>query len=219
MLIRVVLAEDNLIFRAGVLRFLEDESDIEVVAVCEDLPGLLEVVEACAPDVVLTDIRMPPGGSDEGIQAAELWRTSKPSLGVVVLSHYAQPEYALALLSHGSRGRGYLLKDRVARGDQLGAALRAVAGGGSFIDPDVVSSLVEAQLARASPLASLTPRERDILSLIARGWNNAAIAASAVISERAVEKHINAIFSKLGLTPDAEVHRRVKAVLLFLSDR
>jgi DNA-binding NarL/FixJ family response regulator len=217
--IRVVLAEDSYLVREGVLRLLAAREEIEVVAACEDLDSLLEAVERERPDVVLTDIRMPPSGQDEGIQAAERLRTTHPQTGVVVLSQYAEPEYALALLEGGTSGRAYLLKERVEDVDQLVAAIREVAAGGSVIDPRVVEALVAAKShEERSRLAELTPRERDILSEMAQGKTNAAIAASLVITARSVEKYINSIFQKLGLTWEPDSHHRVKAVLLYLAE-
>src|SRR4029077_18508919 len=180
--IRLVLAEDHYLVREGISRLLEAQPDIEVAATCGDLEGLLEAVEVEKPDVVVTDIRMPPTGVDEGIQAALRLRETRPELGVVVLSTYAQPSYALALLESGTAGRAYLLKERVEDIEQLAAAIRAVAEGGSVIDPKVVEALV-AEKARdeESPLAQLTPRERDVLREMAEGKNNAAIAAALVL--------------------------------------
>jgi len=167
---------------------------------------------------VVTDIRMPPTGTDEGIRAANELHGRHPDIGVVVLSQYSEPSYALSFLEHGSRGRAYLLKERVSDIEQLAGAIREVAAGGSVIDPEVVDALVTARSRAAdSPMRSLTPRETQILSEMARGKNNAAVAAALVLSERAVEKHINSIFSKLGLSQEPDVHRRVKAVLLFLA--
>ncbi|MFN2452500.1 MAG: response regulator [Candidatus Dormibacteria bacterium] len=217
MSIRVVLAEDNYLVREGVRQLIESVDDLELVAVCADLPSLLAAVDESAPDVVLTDIRMPPTGTDEGIRAAEGFRTTHPALGVVVLSQYAESEYALALLEKGATGRAYLLKERVSDVQQLVAAIREVAGGGSVIDPRVVEELISARSRRPSPLQELTPREGEVLAQLAQGKNNAAIATTLFLSDRAVEKHINAIFSKLGLSEEANVHRRVKATLLFLS--
>jgi DNA-binding NarL/FixJ family response regulator len=218
--IRVVLAEDNLLVREGLQRLLGTRDDIEVVAACEDLESLLAAVESAAPDVVVTDIRMPPSGRDEGVRAAERLRDSHPHVGVVVLSQFAEPEYALALLAGGSARRGYLLKERVNDVEQLVGAICEVAAGGSVVDPRVVDALVAAKgQAERSPLAALTPRERDILAEMAQGKTNAAIAASLVITERSVEKYINAIFQKLGLTWEPESHHRVKAVLLYLAER
>ena len=217
--IRLVLAEDHYLVREGLRRLLETEPDLEVVAACGDLDSLLAAVDAERPDVVLTDIRMPPGDSDEGIQAAERLRETNPAVGVVVLSQYANPTYALALLKGGSAGRAYLLKERVEDLGQLAAAIRAVAEGGSVIDPKVVEALV-AENARGerSPLNELTPRERDVLREIAEGKNNAAIAAALFLTERSVEKVIHSIFLKLGLTWETAVHKRVKAVILYLGE-
>jgi DNA-binding NarL/FixJ family response regulator len=219
MLIRVVLAEDNYLVREGVSRLLESQPDIELVSVAEDLPSLEKAVDEHKPDVVVTDIRMPPTNTDEGIQASERLRETHPECGVVVLSQFAEPGYALALLEKGSAGRAYLLKERVSDVEQLLGAIREVSKGGSVIDPKVVEVLVTARSrASESPLARLTPREREILGEMAQGRNNASVAASLFLTERAVEKHINSIFSKLGLSEEKEVHRRVKAVLLFLSE-
>ena len=217
--IRVVLAEDNYLVREGVRRLLETQPDIELAAVCDDLDSLLAAIDAEKPDVVLTDIRMPPGGRDEGIRAAERLRETSPETGVVLLSQFSDPEYAVALFEKGSAGRAYLLKERVSDLEQLVGAIRAVASGESVIDPQVVEALVAARSrAEESPLESLTTREHEILAEMAQGKNNAAIAASLVITERSVEKYIHSIFQKLGLTWEENVHRRVKAVLLFLSE-
>ena len=218
MAVRVVLAEDNYLVREGVRKLIETEPDLDIVGVCADYDALLATSEEQQPDVVVTDIRMPPTGTDEGIRAAEVLRAEHPDMGVVVLSQYSEPAYALAFLDRGSRGRAYLLKERVSDIGQLAAAIREVAGGGSVIDPEVVDALVSARAKPAdSPLHRLTAREGEILSEMAQGKNNAAVAASLVLSERAVEKHINSIFSKLALSQEPDVHRRVKAVLLFLS--
>jgi DNA-binding NarL/FixJ family response regulator len=218
--LRVVLAEDNYLVREGVGRLIDLEPDLELVAACADYPALLKAVETDAPDVVVTDIRMPPTGTDEGIRAANEIRHLHPDVGVVVLSQYSEPAYALQFLESGSRGRAYLLKERVSDIAQLASAIREVARGGSVIDPEVVERLVAARSRDSrSPLRALTPRELEVLSQMAQGKNNAAVSASLVLSERAVEKHINSIFFKLGLSEDADVHRRVKAVLLFLSSQ
>jgi DNA-binding NarL/FixJ family response regulator len=217
MAIRIVLAEDNYLVREGVSRLLETEPALDLVAACEDLPSLLKAVEDHNPQVVVTDIRMPPNSSDEGIQASEMLRESHPDVGVVVLSQYAEPEYALMLLEKGASRRAYLLKERISEIDQIRDAIEEVARGGSVIDPKVVEVLVAAKAkAKESPLERLTPRENEILSEMAQGKNNAAIAATLVLTERAVEKHINSIFSKLALSEEKDVHRRVKAVLMFL---
>jgi DNA-binding NarL/FixJ family response regulator len=217
--IRLVLAEDNYLVREGIRRLLETQSDLEVAAACSGLDSLLAAVDAERPDVVVTDIRMPPGGADEGIQAAERLRETYPDVGVVVLSQYANPTYALALLKGGSARRAYLLKERVEDLEQLVAAIHAVAGGGSVIDPKVVEALV-AENARGeeSPLSQLTARERDVLREMAEGKNNAAIADALFLTERSVEKVIHSIFLKLGLTWEAAVHKRVKAVILYLAE-
>jgi DNA-binding NarL/FixJ family response regulator len=217
--IRLVLAEDHYLVREGVRRLLETRPDLEVTAVCGDLGSLLAAVEAEHPDVVVTDIRMPPGDADEGIQAAELLRETNPDVGVVVLSQYANPSYALALLERGSARRAYLLKERVNDLGQLVTAIHAVAEGGSVIDPKVVEALV-AENARGeeSPLNQLTPRERDVLHEMAAGKSNAAIAEGLFLTERSVQKVIHSIFLKLGLTWEASVDKRVKAVILYLSE-
>jgi len=179
---------------------------------------LLEAIEKESPDVVVTDIRMPPTGTDEGLQVADQLRQSRPSTGVVVLSQYVESEYALALLEKGAAGRAYLLKERVSDVQQLTDAIKEVAQGGSVIDPKVVEALVAARSRAAdSPLSQLTPREGEVLGQVAQGKNNAAIARALFLTERAVEKHINSIFSKLGLSEDRDIHRRVKATLVFLS--
>ena len=216
--IRLVLAEDHYLVREGVRRLLEAQPGLEVAAVCGDLDSLFKAVDGEQPDVVVTDIRMPPGDSDEGIQAAKRLRETNPELGVVVLSQYANPSYALALLDGGSARRAYLLKERVHDLDQLVAAIRAVAQGGSVIDPKVVEGLVaEKARGETSPLSQLTPRERDVLRKMAEGKNNASIAEDLVVTERSVEKVINSIFLKLGLTWEPAVHKRVKAVILYLA--
>lgn len=217
--IRLVIAEDHLLVREGVRRLLEADPELEVAAVCGDLDSLLAAVAEVHPDVVVTDIRMPPGNRDEGIQAAERLRTSDPDVGVVVLSHYASPGYALALLEGGSAGRSYLLKERVQEPDQLVSAIRTVAEGGSLIDPKVVEALVAADArGERSPLKTLTPREIDVLREMAAGKSNAAIGESLYLAERSVEKVIHSIFLKLGLTWEEAVHKRVKAVILYLAE-
>lgn len=219
MSIRVVIADDHYLVREGIRRLLETQPDVEVAAVCGDLDSLLAAVETERPNVVVTDIRMPPGDADEGIQAAKRLRATDPHIGVVVLSQYASPTYALALLESGSAGRSYLLKERVQDVEQLVSAIRTVAGGGSMIDPKVVEALV-AENARGeeSPLKQLTPRERDVLREMAAGKNNAAIGESLFLGERSVEKVIHSIFLKLGLTWEPSVHKRVKAVILYLAE-
>jgi DNA-binding NarL/FixJ family response regulator len=216
--IRVVVAEDSFLMREGIAKLLDGCEDVEVIAFREDLPGLLEAVEQSPPDVVLTDIRMPPTSTDEGIRAAATLRVQHPEVGVVVLSQYAEPAYVLALLEGGSEGRAYLLKERLSDAAQLIGAVREVARGGSVVDPKVVEVLVAARSRGPSPLERLTPRESEVLAEIAQGKNNATVARALGLSERAVEKHINSMFWKLGLSEEHDVHRRVKAVLLYLSD-
>jgi DNA-binding NarL/FixJ family response regulator len=217
--IRVVLADDNYLLREGVRRLLETDPEIEVAAVCEDLDSLLAAVDEEQPDVVLTDIRMPPLGVDEGIQAAARLRETHPEIGVVVLSQFAEASYALALLEGGTARRGYLLKERVDDLTQLVGAIRTVAAGGSVIDPKVVEGLVSDRArAEASPLHALTSREHDVLGEMATGKNNAAIAETLFLSERSVENVIHAIFLKLGIGFEPTVHKRVKAVILYLAE-
>jgi DNA-binding NarL/FixJ family response regulator len=219
MAIRVVLAEDNLLVREGLRQLLGTAPEVEVVAVSGDRNALLEAVDAAHPDVVLTDIRMPPTNSDEGIEVAARLRETSPRLGVVVLSQFTDATYALRLFDQGASGRAYLLKERVSDLDQLVHAIREVARGGSVVDPKVVESLIAARSRKkASVLEALSPRERDVLAQVAQGKNNAAIATGLFLTERGVEKHINAIFSKLGLSEEREVHRRVKAALIFLAE-
>jgi DNA-binding NarL/FixJ family response regulator len=220
MALRVIVAEDNLLVREGVVTLLEHQDDVTVCGACGTYDELLEAVEREQPDVVITDIRMPPTGTDEGIRAALTLRDAHPETGVVVLSQYADPAYALALLERGSEGRAYLLKERVSDAGQIVHAIHEVARGGSVIDPVVVEALVAKRAGRkASALERLTPREREVLEQMAQGRNNAGIAQALFLSERAVEKHINSLFSKLGLSEEPDVHRRVKAVLLYLSEQ
>ncbi len=216
--IRVVLGEDSFIVREGIREMLATHPGVEVVAASDDLDGLLEAAGEYDPDVVMTDIRMPPTNSDEGIRAAARLRKSHPRMGVVVLSQYSDPGYVLALLESGTDGRAYLLKERVHDLEQLVGAVEAVAAGRSVIDPKIVEVLVSAKARGRSALAELSARERDVLAEIAQGKSNAAIADSLQLSKRAVEKHTHAIFTKLGLVSSAEVSRRVKAALLFLAD-
>jgi DNA-binding NarL/FixJ family response regulator len=220
--VRVVLADDSFIVRQGVEQMLAAAEGVEIVESCGDLPSLVAAVERHSPEVVITDIRMPPSESDEGIRFAGTLREDRPEVGVVVLSHYAEPGYVLRLFDTGSDGRAYLLKERIHDRAQLVAAIEAVATGGAVIDPKVVDVLIEARArAERSPLAELTPREMEVLRAIAEGKSNAAIAAELVLTKRAVEKHINAIFLKLGFTygPDAaNVSKRVKAALMLLAE-
>jgi len=218
--IRVVFAEDNYLVREGVRRLLDTVADIELVRVCEGVDELREAIDADEPHVVLTDIRMPPTGTDEGIRVADQLRDSHPQIGVVVLSQFRDPQYALALLDRGASGRAYLLKERVRDLEQLVGAIREIAAGGSVIDPAVVEALVTQRLqAQASPLGDLTPRELQTLGEMAQGKSNAAIAESLVITEHSVEKIIHSIFLKLGLTWQSDINRRVKAVLVYLSEQ
>jgi DNA-binding NarL/FixJ family response regulator len=217
--IRVVVAEDAFLVREAVTRLLADASDVELVAAVADSATLLATVDEKDPDVVVTDIRMPPTGSDEGVLVAAELRASRPEIGVVVLSQYAEPGYVLKLLESGSAGRAYLLKERVHHRGQLVDAVRAVHGGGSYIDPKVVELLVRSrERVSDSPLTALTPRELETLAEIARGKSNEAIAESLVLTKRAVEKHINSIFMKLNLAGSPDVSSRVKATLMFLAD-
>ena len=216
--IRVVVGEDEYLIREALQKILAGVADIDVVRFAADADSLLAAVEEEEPDAVLTDIRMPPTHTDEGIRVAQTLRTSHPSIGVVVLSQFADPDYALTLLDAGSAGRAYLLKERVSAPGELIAAIEAVVEGGSVIDPKVVEVLVRARsLGAQSPLATLTPREREVLAELAQGKSNAAIASSLVLTKRAVEKHINSIFLKLELPSPDDVSRRVKAALLFLA--
>jgi DNA-binding NarL/FixJ family response regulator len=219
MAIRIVLAEDHYLLREGVRRLLATEPELDVVAVCEDLDSLLAAVAEHGPDVVLTDIRMPPENLDEGIRAAERLRTTDPEVGVVVLSQYLEPAYARALFEGGTERRAYLLKERVHDVGQLVGAIRAVAAGGSSVDPKVVEALVGAKTRHEhSPLHELTARERDVLREMAEGKNNASIASTLFLTERSVEKVIHSIFRKLGLGWEASAHKRVKAVILYLAE-
>ena len=218
--LRVALAEDNVLLREGISRIIDARADLDLVGTASDLPELLDLIQKEEPDVVVTDIRMPPTGTDEGIKAAAWIWENHPRVGVLVLSQYAAPKYALALLEHGSAGRGYLLKERIGSVDELARAIRIVAEGGSVIDPLVVDELVRARSQEGQPgLSSLTPREAEILAEMAQGKSNAAIAATLLVTERAVEKHTNSIFAKLGLSEEKDVNRRVKAVLVFLSQQ
>ncbi|MFL5866405.1 MAG: response regulator [Thermoleophilaceae bacterium] len=219
MAIRVAVGEDSLIVREGLEQLLAASPAIEIVASCGDLDSLLVAVDGHEPDVVLTDIRMPPSRSDEGIQVATRLRETHPEIGVVVLSQFSDPTYVLSLLESGSDRRGYLLKERVHNRGELVSAIDAVAQGGSVIDPKIVEVLVTAKArAERSPLSQLTPREQEVLSEIAKGKSNTAIADSLVLTKRAVEKHINSIFMKLGMASSDDVSKRVKATLLFLAE-
>jgi DNA-binding NarL/FixJ family response regulator len=217
--IRVVFGEDNYLAREGILRALEGEKDFEIVAICGDFDALRSAVDDERPDVVLTDIRMPPTATDEGIRLAAELRATHPDVGVVVLSQYAEPFYATKLLEEGSDRRAYLLKDRVQYRTDLTRAVREVAAGRSVVDARIVELLLTAQQRRRdnSRFDALTPREQEILGLVAEGWSNGAIAERVVITKRAVERHINSIFSKLDLGDSENTSRRVKAALLYLA--
>jgi len=218
--LRVVFAEDNYLVREGTVALLADNGAVDVVAATSSFDELLSAVSEHEPDAVLTDIRMPPSNTDEGIRAARRIRADHPDVGVVVLSQFADEDYVYELLKDGAAGLGYLLKERVADVDELVRALGEVARGGSVLDPKVVEALVAAKDKLAhSPLAQLTDREREVLSHMAQGQNNAAIASALFLTERAVEKHINSLFHKLGLTEEPNVHRRVMAVLAFLREQ
>ena len=214
--VRVVLADDHQLIRQGVAATIRMIDDVELVAECENYEQLMSAVEQVRPDVVITDIRMPPTGTDEGITAALNIRSQHPATGVVVLSQFAEPEYVLQLFEDGSDRLGYLLKDRVNAGD-LERAIRSVVSGGSAVDGAIVDVLVNARGRRPSAIDRLTPREREVLACIAEGLNNAAVAERLVLSEKAVAKHINSMFAKLDLGIEEQSHRRVKAVLLWLA--
>ena len=217
--IRVVFAEDNYLVREGTAALLATSDEVELVGTAASRDELLGAVEDLKPDAVLTDIRMPPTGTNEGIEAAKEIRANHPDIGVVVLSQYAEEDYAYELLKDGAAGLGYLLKERVADVTELVRALGEVSRGGSVLDPKVVEALVSAKERMAhSPLRQLTEREREVLGHMAQGQNNSAIAKALFLTERAVEKHINSLFHKLGLTEEPAVHRRVMAVLAFLRE-
>ncbi|HEX9376198.1 MAG TPA: response regulator transcription factor [Actinomycetota bacterium] len=217
--VRVVFAEDNYLVREGTAALLESIEAVDLVASVSGFDELIAAVEEHRPDAVLTDIRMPPTNTTEGIRAARAIRAEHPETGVVVLSQFADEEYAYELLKDGAAGLGYLLKERVADVDDLVRALTEVSRGGSVLDPKVVEALVAAKDRMAhSPLSELTEREREVLSHMAQGENNAAIARSLFLTERAVEKHINSLFHKLGLSEERDVHRRVMAVLAYLNE-
>jgi DNA-binding NarL/FixJ family response regulator len=215
--IRVVLGDDSFLAREGVARVLEGIDDVDLVGSCEDLDALRETVECLEPDAVVTDIRMPPTNTDEGIRFAGELRSSHPEVGVVVLSQHAEPAYAMSLFEDGSQQRAYLLKERVRDEDELARALREVVAGRSLVDPRIVDKLVSARLNHDPGLGKLTSREREILAMIAEGRSNTAIATELGIAKRAVERHINGIFLKLDLGESLDVNRRVKATLLYLT--
>jgi DNA-binding NarL/FixJ family response regulator len=217
MTIRVLLAEDNALLRQGLERLLSHQDDLELVGVAGNLPELLQAAATARPDVVVSDIRMPPTNTDEGITGAATLAAERPEIGVVLLSQHVEAEYAVRFLEQGSARRAYLLKERVGDTAELVNAIRTVHAGGSVIDPMVVEQLVQARTSRPdSALDRLSPREREVLQEMALGKNNAAIAATLFLTERAVEKHTNAIFGKLGFAEEPELNRRVAAVLMYL---
>jgi DNA-binding NarL/FixJ family response regulator len=217
--LRVIVAEDNFLMREGISEVLREQDDVEVVAVVGDYHALLRAVDRERPDVVLTDIRMPPTDSDEGVRIADYLRETQPETGVVLLSQYVDVEYALRLLQHGSGRRAYLLKERVGHRVELMDAITEVARGGSRVDPKVVESLVEARTrADESALATLTSREREVLAQVAEGKSNGAIGDALFLTKRGVEKHINSIFAKLALGSETDVSRRVVATLMYLAE-
>jgi DNA-binding NarL/FixJ family response regulator len=219
MSLRVALADDSYLIREAVRQLLAPVSEVELVAVCSNAQELLEAVERDSPDVVLSDIRMPPLHEREGIDVAEHLRETHPEIGVVLLSQYADPTYALELFESGSEGRAYLLKERIGDLSELVDAIEAVADGRSVVDAKIIDSLIAERLRLAeSPLDELTAREREVLAGVAAGKSNAAIAASLFLTKRAVEKHINAIFMKLNLRESDDLSRRVKAALIYLAD-
>ena len=219
MAIRLIIAEDSYVVREGLTQLLASDPELDLVAVAEDGSSLLDAIERERPDVVLTDIRMPPSDDQDGIRIAAQLRETHPDIGVVVLSQYADPEFALDLFEAGSARRAYLLKERVRNRGEIVAAITAVNEGGSVIDPKVVESLIaERSRAADSPLSELTTREREVLAEVAQGKSNAAIASSLFLTKRAVEKHINSIFMKLDLREADDVSRRVKAALIFLAE-
>jgi DNA-binding NarL/FixJ family response regulator len=216
--IRIVVSDDSVVVREGLRSILAEEPDFELVGICGDGHAAERCVALEHPDVVIADLRMPPSGNREGIRLASRLREDAPGVGVVILSQHIEGDYAVELFELGSSRRAYLLKDRLGDRTQLVAAVRSVSDGGSAVDPEVVDALVSARAREAlSPIAALTPREREILALIAEGHSNAAIARRLVLTKRAVEKHVNAIFGKLQLSDPLEVSRRVRAALLYLT--
>jgi DNA-binding NarL/FixJ family response regulator len=214
---RVILGEDSLIFREGIKELLEQDPRIELLEVCDDQPSVMRAVERRRPDVVITDIRMPPSMTSEGIQIANALRETHTDIGVLVLSQYADAAYVIELFEHGSGRRGYLLKSGIGSADELANAVTTIAEGGSVVDPHVVEALVAARHDQSGPLSALTSREIEVLALVAEGRSNRSIAEDLVITTRAVEHHISAIFTKLDLGDEAQVHRRVRAALVYLS--
>ncbi|UMB68822.1 response regulator transcription factor [Mycobacterium paraterrae] len=215
--ISVVIAEDSLLVRDSVHRALSTDSDVNVIGVAEDYDSAVELIDKHRPTLLFTDVRMPPTSTDEGIRLARWMRSAHPEIGVIVLSQYADPGYVAGLLDGGTAARGYLLKERVSNFDQLSEAVHEVAAGGTVLDPLVVEALL-ARPSSVATLSRLTPREREVLAELATGLSNRTVAQRLVLTQRAVEKHINSIFAKLGLTGDDSVDRRVRAVLMFLGD-
>jgi DNA-binding NarL/FixJ family response regulator len=215
--ISVVIAEDNLLVRDSVHRALSTDSDVNVIGIAEDYDSAVELIDKHHPTLLFTDVRMPPTSTDEGVRLARWMRSAHPDTGVIVLSQYVEPGYVTGLLDGGTAARGYLLKERVSHFDQLSEAVHQVAAGGTVLDPLVVEALL-AQPSSAATLSRLTPREREVLAELATGLSNRTVADRLVLTQRAVEKHINSIFAKLGLTGDDSVDRRVRAVLMFLDD-
>ena len=220
--VRVAIAEDSYLIRESLLHLLSDDDRVEIVAVCGDANTLTAALEDAGPEVIVMEIRLPPADGPEGIRIAQRLRQTHPDLGVLILSQYADPEYAEQLLASGSSHRGYLLKERIRHRGELIAAIQAVARGESVFDPKIVDVLVQARSrGERSPLTDLTPRELELLRMIAEGKSNGAIADSLFLTKRAVEKHVNSIFVKLGLSPSESEHvsRRVKAALIFLAEQ
>jgi DNA-binding NarL/FixJ family response regulator len=217
--IRLMIADDTYLIREALEQIVGDSPGIDVVGTYSDRDALLQAIDAAPPDAVITDIRMPPTGTDEGIQVARVLRERHPRIGVVVLTQFTDPSYVVALLEAGSAGRAYLLKERISAPAQLVSAVRTVIAGGSVVDPKVVEVLVRARtIAPSSPLSVLSPREHEVLAQLAEGKSNTAIAESLVLTRRAVEKHINSIFMKLDLPRPEDVSRRVTAARMFLAE-
>jgi DNA-binding NarL/FixJ family response regulator len=217
---RVAVADDSYLMREALRTVLESGPEVDVVGLCEDGDELIELVRQARPDVVVTDLRMPPSGDDEGLRVSRILREAHPEIGVIVLSQYTDPGYGIELMADGPEGRAYLLKDRVHRRSELLAAVQVVMGGGSLIDPTMIRLLLPMEDDRREhPLTALTPRERDVLGAMASGKSNSAIAEELVLTKRAVEKHVGSIFAKLGLPDEHEVSRRVSAVLLYLGEQ
>lgn len=214
---RVVVAEDNVLMRQGIVAAIGLLDDAEIVAECTTKDELLDAVDRLQPDVVITDIRMPPTHTSEGIDAAHEIRARSPEVAVIVLSQHVETDYVMSLFDGGSDRLGYLLKENVGNLEELGRAIATVRAGGSSIDPEVVAVMVGRRMGTASPIDNLTTREREVLSLIAEGLNNAAIGERLVIAVKSVQKHINTIFAKLHLTEESDTHRRVRAVRLWLA--